>query len=198
MNFTKLKNLFIKQKLKDNQPIPVEIREAPMILDTTSKTFIRLDLLEENSIMLNEKLPTIEIDIAYLKDKINNFPTNSNDKADVVLDTTDNQYKNVKYIVIDKAIKSNTILDPTTGQYVDIKTYLDNNYQPTIPYEVERSKTSGGADKVLYGQGYQPISNVLLDYIKVVDIRNALINNTTYDGFKSELIRIIGSRKVVE
>lgn len=202
--FDKNKNPLSKLKSKlFNEKVANEIAQQDIqsiedainnITIDKTKTLERLDILEEwialyapkindNHINVNALRQQHDREIREIKDLM------SNDKlADRVLDTTDNQYKNVKQIIIDKAINTNQVL--YKGNYTTIENIL-TNYIPTIPpfpNEIEYARHSGYADKIRYGDSIISLDNVMLGYLHK-DVWSDIIRNAdTFEQFKTNLI----------
>lgn len=194
--FFKIKNLLMKQKLEEQQveePQPITPKQ---LLEGKTKTFHRLDLLEDSSIFSLEKINEMGIDIDYLKSKLDGLPSNREIKADSVLDTTDNQYKNVKSIIIDQSIKANVVLDPNTNNYITVKEYIQKYGIIDPDIEVRRAQTAGAADKVFDNDGYYSISTILGDYLDTRVLVEVLNSSDTYEQFKSNLLREITPRRL--
>lgn len=181
------------------------IEEAqPLSTIDKTKTLYRLDVLEDwvvvyapkindNTINVNALRLQHNNDIQRLEALINGNKPNEL-KADVVKDTTDNQYKNVKQIIIDKAINANQIL--YNGNYTTIENVMQN-YKPEPPKEVDYAKESGVARKVWSKSGVHDIDNILLDYLTKNDWGDVIRQAETFEQFKTNLLNklALGGRR---
>lgn len=181
------------------------IEEAqPLATIDKTKTLYRLDVLEDwiviyapkiddNTINVNALRQQHNRDIERLEALINGGKPNEL-KADVVLDTTNGQYKNVKQIIIDKAINANQIL--FNGNYMTIDKVLEN-YKPEPPKEVDYAKEAGFANKIRYGDSIVSLDNVMIDYLTKNDWTDIIGQAQTFEQFKTNLINklALGGRK---
>lgn len=165
---------------------------------TKTKTLERLDVLEafatwaattilDNQVKLNALDDFARAEIQKIWDRINNLNLT---QADTVLDTTDNQYKNVKQIIIDKSINSNQIL--YQGRYDTIENILAD-YTPPIepPKEVDYAKKAGVATLVQYAGGVHSVDDILSDYFNITIWSQIINNSTTFEEFKTNLINAL-------
>lgn len=117
-------------------------------------------------------------------------------KADVVLDTLDNTYKDVKKIVVDNAINANMIYDNILGRYVSINDFQFEKAK--FAQEANKallSKSSDEADiakTIRYNGGVFSLDDILKDYISDKEWVSIIDSSNDFDTFKQELKKRIG------
>lgn len=146
--------------------------ESINVSSNRTRTFIRLETLEAFSTWATTTMLDNQANIIRLKtyteeefkkvwDAIEGFdPTNL--KADIVLDTFDSTYKNVKEIVINKAEVANKALFTETTGYANV---------------------AGVAQKVVYANGVHTVDDVMLNYVPKSILKEVLSISNTYEQF---------------
>lgn len=146
--------------------------ESISVSSNRTLTFIRLETLEAFSTWATTTMLDNQANIIRLKtyteeefkkvwDAIEGFdPTNL--KADIVLDTFDSTYKNVKEIVINKAEVANKALFTETTGYANV---------------------AGVAQKVVYANGVHTVDDVMLNYVPKSTLKEVLSISNTYEQF---------------
>lgn len=146
--------------------------ESISVSSNRTLTFIRLETLEAFSTWATTTMLDNQANIIRLKtyteeefkkvwDAIEGFdPTNL--KADIVLDTFDSTYKNVKEIVINKAEVANKALFTETTGYANV---------------------AGVAQKVVYANGVHTVDDVMLNYVPKSILKEVLSISNTYEQF---------------
>lgn len=146
--------------------------ESISVSSNRTLTFIRLETLEAFSTWATTTMLDNQANIIRLKvyteeefkkvwEAIKGFdPTNL--KADIVLDTFDSTYKNVKEIVINKAEVANKALFTETTGYANV---------------------AGVAQKVVYANGVHTVDDVMLNYVPKSILKEVLSISNTYEQF---------------
>lgn len=146
--------------------------ESISVSSNRTLTFIRLETLEAFSTWATTTMLDNQANIIRLKvyteeefkkvwEAIKGFDPTSL-KADIVLDTSDGVYKNVKDIVINKAEVANKALFTETTGYANV---------------------AGVAQKVVYANGVHTVDDVMLNYVPKSTLKEVLSISNTYEQF---------------
>lgn len=177
-----LKDKFRKKwNIKPFNIEPKQMEPAPMltsfesqnttidpIVGAKGKTFSRLDELE--------KLISIQEEaIRRLAMQIQDLVLNGNPNAKYVLDTYDNQYKNVKDIQINYALSADKVRVPGTSNYVPMNEF--------IVAQAKNAETAGVTKTVQFNGGTYTMDQLLLNYVPSGLLKEA-VQVDTYEEFR--------------
>lgn len=166
-------------------------------------TFIRLETLEAfatwatTSILQNQNDILIinssnKAEFKKIWDKINDIKPST--QADNVLDTTDNAYKNVKDIIINKAINANMLYDDIEKRYKPMSQIkVESTLNADFAKQADNAKEAAVAIKVKCDSGIQDIETILMNYIPKSIMRDVLLISPTYQHFKDNLNSVLST-----
>lgn len=190
----------IKVENKNRKPKSVEIKEAqvkldsvkqlqPKLLPTKTKTLERLEDFTNLKILLDELKQQHIKDIERIDNILNSLNITQDKVADFVKDTTDNQYKNVKDIVINKSMQSDLVF--YKGGYMNMENILNNLSEVPLAKHAKYSEESGVANKIRFNNGVHSLDDILQEYLNTNDWTNILNKSTNFEQFKTHLQNVI-------
>ncbi len=213
-----------KQAKLYNEEIAIKLSEAVInsvaepsaapTMPTQTKTFVRLDTLENWTVWATPKINDISVELDNFKNTTANNFSDVNKRIDSIVadtgdsktvwDSTDNTFKDVKQIIIDNAIKANTVL--YKGAYWSVEDVM-NNYKPeplpppTHCKSADYAKTAGNADYAseagtanmvkLNDGSVVSMSDLISDYINAEQWKQILNASTTFEQFKTQLLNVL-------
>lgn len=174
--------------------------------DKKNMTLYRIDILESFATWSATALIQLQIDFQTFKMGEEQkwveleawIKAHKANEAAVVWDSTDNTYKPVKEIIINKAIDANQVL--YQGGYQTLDSIL-STFQFDNAKTADRATTSGTADyavlagstkNVEFNGGSFPVEVILQNYIVKSLLRDVLDASNNFSEFKTNLIKALG------